>query len=139
MLVGGGQDEAMLKLAAAGLANVTFTGFVENVGDYLAAFDLFILPSRREGIGAILLDAMQSSLPIVATRVGGLPEIVHDGDNGLLIDSERPDQLQAAIVDLIGAPERRAAMGRRGAEFARGYTVDVMASKYLDLYERARR
>ena len=77
MLVGGGDDEAMLRSAAAGLSNLTFTGFVDNVGDYLAAFDVFILPSNREGIGSILLDAMEQGLPVIASRVGGVPDIVH--------------------------------------------------------------
>ena len=137
MLVGGGDDEEMLKLAARGLPNVIFSGFVENVGDYLAAFDLFILPSRREGIGSILLDAMGQALPIVASRVGGVPEIVHHEKNGLLIGSERPDQLQDAICALAGSPEVRRSMGKAGKEIARQYTADVMARKYLELYKTA--
>ena len=72
----------MLKNAAAGLSNVMFTGFVDNVGDYLAAFDVFVLPSNREGIGSVLFDAMDRALPVVASRVGGVPDIVHDGENG---------------------------------------------------------
>ena len=139
VLVGGGDQEATLKRAAAGLPNVIFTGFVDNVGDYLAAFDLFILPSRREGLGSILLDAMAQQLPIVATRVGGIPDIVHDGQNGLLIDSERPDQLLAAITGLIASPELRADMGRCGAEIAKSYTPEVMAAKYVELYARMAR
>jgi glycosyltransferase involved in cell wall biosynthesis len=134
VLVGGGADEAMLKQAAAGLPNITFTGFVENVGDYLAAFDLFVLPSRREGIGSILLDAMEQSLAVVATRVGGVPAIVHDRDNGLLIEPDRPDQLLEAILRLRADPELRAAMGRRGREIASPYTAKGMADRYLELY-----
>lgn len=73
-LVGGGDDEAMLKARAAGLSNVAFVGFVDNVGDYLESFDLFVLPSNREGIGSILFDAMERALPVVASRVGGVPD-----------------------------------------------------------------
>lgn len=133
-LVGGGEDEAMLKGLAAGLDNVTFTGFVNNVGDYLAAFDIFILPSRREGIGSVLLDAMEQRVPIVASRVGGVPEIVRDGENGLLIDPDRPDQLMDAIIALAESPERRRAFGDCGRELATRYTSDVMCGKYLELY-----
>jgi len=136
VLVGGGSDEAMLKQQAAGLTNVAFTGFVDNVGDYLASFDLFVLPSRREGIGSILLDAMEAGLAVVATRVGGVPAIVRDGENGRLIDAERPDQLRDAILALRDAPELRKAMGRRGREIASQYTAPVMASRYAALYER---
>lgn len=139
VLVGGGEDESMLKNAAAGLENLTFTGFVENVGDYLAAFDVFILPSRREGIGSILLDAMEQRLPIVATRVGGVPEIVHHEENGILIDPERPEQLRDAVLRLSADGELRARMGASGRHIASRYTAEVMAQKYLELYESALR
>jgi glycosyltransferase involved in cell wall biosynthesis len=139
LLVGGGEDEALLKALAAGLSNVTFTGFVDNVGDYLAAFDVFILPSNREGIGSILLDAMERGLPVVATRVGGVPDIVHHGENGLLIDSQSPAQLRDAILHLKSDRELRRTFGERGREFAKDFSSDAMCSKYLALYEAALR
>ena len=137
LLVGGGNDEAMLREMAADLANVAFTGWVDNVGDHLAAFDLFILPSNKEGIGGILLDAMDRTLPIIASRVGGLPEIVRDGQNGLLIDAGNPDQLERAILRLYDDPDLRRAMGARGREFSRDFTAEVMARQYLALYRQA--
>jgi len=137
LLVGGGDDEAMLRELATGLPNLAFAGFVNNVGDYLAAFDLFILPSNKEGIGAILLDAMEQGLPVVASRVGGLPEIVRDGDNGLLIDAASTDQLQGAILQLHGDAGLCRTMGDRGRQFARGFTAEVMCGKYLALYKEA--
>lgn len=137
VLVGGGEDEAMLKEAAAGLSNVTFTGFVDNVGDYLASFDMFVLPSNREGIGSVLFDAMDRSLPIVASRVGGVPDIVHDDENGILIDAGRVDQLRAAILALRADPARRRALGERGREVAKGFTAGAMARKYLKIYGAA--
>jgi glycosyltransferase involved in cell wall biosynthesis len=135
MLVGGGADEAMLKTAAAGLENLTFTGFKNNVGDYLAAFDLFILPSNREGIGSILFDAMEQGLPVIASRVGGVPDIVHHEENGLLIDPASPDQLREAILRLRAEPELRRAYGARGRELAKDFTSEAMWRKYLTLYE----
>jgi glycosyltransferase involved in cell wall biosynthesis len=135
VLVGGGDDEAALKAAAAGLSNVTFTGFVDNVGDYLAAFDIFILPSNREGIGSILLDAMEQGLPVVASRVGGVPDIVREGVNGILIDAANPAQLRDAILALRADPERRRAYGARGREFAKDFTSEAMWRKYFALYE----
>jgi glycosyltransferase involved in cell wall biosynthesis len=135
MLVGGGADEGMLKAAAAGLPNITFTGFVDNVGDYLAAFDLFILPSNREGIGSILFDAMEQGLPVVASRVGGVPDIVHHRENGLLIDPASPAQLRDAILLLKADPALRRVYGQRGKEFAKDFTGEAMWRKYLALYE----
>jgi glycosyltransferase involved in cell wall biosynthesis len=135
VLVGGGEDEKLLKTAAAGLTNVTFTGFVDNVGDYLAAFDVFILPSNREGIGSILFDAMEQGLPVVASRVGGVPDIVRDGDTGLLIDPASPAQLRDAILTLKADASLRRVYGERGRQFAKDFTADAMCGKYFALYE----
>jgi glycosyltransferase involved in cell wall biosynthesis len=135
LLVGGGDDEQMLRSAAAGLGNLEFTGFVNNVGDYLAAIDLFILPSNKEGIGGILLDAMDQRRPVIASRVGGLHEIVHDGENGILIEPARPEQLKAAILRLRNEPETMKRFGVRGQEIAHEYSADSMCRKYLAIYK----
>jgi glycosyltransferase involved in cell wall biosynthesis len=137
LLVGGGDDETMLRDLAGDLPNISFEGWSDKVGDYLAAFDLFILPSNKEGIGGILLDAMDRALPLIASRVGGLPEIVRDGDNGLLIDPRSPDQLEQAILRLYQNPDLRRSMGARGREFSRDFTADAMAARYLELYRQA--
>jgi glycosyltransferase involved in cell wall biosynthesis len=134
MLVGGGDDEVLLREQARGLENLSFAGFVDNVGDYLSAFDLFVLPSHKEGIGSILFDAMAQSLPIVASRAGGVPEIVHDGRNGILIDRAHPEQLKAAILRLHADPALRRELGENGKQIARQYTPGAMADSYLDLY-----
>ena len=137
VMVGGGADEAMLKDMAAGLSHVVFTGFVDNVGDSLAAFDVFILPSRREGIGSILLDAMDFGLPIVATAVGGVPSIVIDDENGILVDSEDVNEMEAALRRLQLSAELRRRLGERGRQIGSQYTPTRMCEKYLELYGEA--
>ena len=134
LLVGGGADEDKLRSLAVGLSNVSFTGFVDNVGDYLAAFDIFILPSRREGIGSILFDAMEQGLPLIATPVGGVPRIVQEGENGLLIDVDNPGQLAAAILRLKSDPKLRARLGATGRGIAMHHTPPQMAQSYLEIY-----
>lgn len=134
LLVGGGDDEQMLRDRARGLTNLEFAGFVENVGDYMASFDVFILPSNKEGIGGILLDAMDQSLPVVAARVGGLPEIVKDGENGLLIGPRSPAQLQDAILRLYKDRDLGARLGANGRIFSQDFTADAMTDRYLSLY-----
>ena len=137
LLIGSGDDEAMLREIATGLRNLEFVGFVENVGDYLQALDLFILPSNKEGIGSILMDAMVQGLPIVASRVGGVPEIVTDQENGLLIEAGRTDQLRSAILKLYQDQELCRRMGERGRSIGNRYTPDEMSRQYLDLYHKA--
>jgi len=137
VLVGAGRQEAELRSQAADLPNVVFTGFVENVGDYLAAFDFFVMPSRREGLGSILLDAMEYGLPIVATRVGGIPSIIRDGENGMLIESGGAAPLESALRKLIGDTALQAALGTAGRELAAHYTARIMAETYMSIYRNA--
>ncbi len=134
VLVGGGGAEADLRQRAAGLNNLIFTGFVRNVGDYLATFDIFVLPSRREGLGSVLLDAMEYGLPIVASRVGGVPSVVENEANGLLVESGDVDQLADAIGRLIESPTLRASLGERGRIISREYSARTMAERYAEVY-----
>lgn len=134
LLVGGGDDEQFLRELAQGLDNVTFTGFVDNVGDYLSALDLFILPSNREGIGSILFDAMEQQLAIVGSRVGGVPDVVHDNENGLLIDPASPSQLLDAILELRDDAAMRSRLGQAGKRLAANFTASAMCEKYLEIY-----
>lgn len=135
LLIGGGRDEALLRARAADVPVVELTGFVEDVGNWLSVLDVLVLPSMMEGIGGILLDAMQFGLPVVASRVGGLPEIVHDGVNGLLVEPRDVAGLQAAIRRLYGEPALRRRLGEAGREFVSAFTPANMAASYLALYE----
>ncbi len=78
---------------------------------------------------------MEQALPIVASNVGGVPEIVHDGENGILIQAACPDQLKAGILRLCAEPNLRSKMGRRGKQMATHFTSSTMCKKYLSLYQ----
>lgn len=135
VLLGDGRDEAMLRASAADLDNVTFEGFVSNIADWLELFDVFVFPSLHEGLGSILLDAMAFGLPIVATRVGGIPDIIEDGVNGLLIEPLDAGALVHSIERvMVDSPLsdrlRGAALDRAGS-----YSPEVMARAYATLYE----
>ncbi|MGH8454693.1 MAG: glycosyltransferase family 4 protein [Nevskiales bacterium] len=134
VLLGDGKDEAVLKREAEGLANLSFDGYVKNVGDWLAAFDLFAFPSLHEGLGSVLLDAMSFGLPIVASRVDGIPDIVHDGDNGLLLPAADEAALAQAIARLADDPGLRERLGASGRRIAADYVPESMAQRYLALY-----
>jgi glycosyltransferase involved in cell wall biosynthesis len=134
VIVGDGRDGPRLRESARGLAAVRFEGRVENVGDYLAAFDVFLFPSRHEGLGSILLDALYFGLPVIATRVGGIPEVVEDGVNGSLVTPGDPGAIRAALVELAGAPDRVARMAAANRERAAGFSAAVMADRYEAIY-----
>ena len=134
VLVGEGKDEQRFRHAAAGLDNVTFAGFVDNVEDYLAAFDLFVYPSLFEGLGSSLLDAMAFGLPIAATRVGGIPEVIEDGVNGLLIPPQDPEALVGALERLLGDASLRDRMARANRARATEFEAGRMTTAYETIY-----
>ncbi|WP_423823430.1 glycosyltransferase family 4 protein [Salinisphaera sp. SPP-AMP-43] len=136
VLAGAGRDRQVFERQANGLANVEFAGFVDNVGDYLAAADAFVLPSRHEGIGGAALDAMRAGLPVVASAVDGLPEFVDDGYNGLLVPPGDPNALYDAIARLQDEPELARSLGTAGRRTAVRFSVARMADAYQALYAR---
>ncbi len=133
LLIGSGRDAEALAAEAAGLPNVEFTGEVTDVGNWLAALDIFLYPSRHEGLGSILLDAMAAGLPLVATRAGGIPEVV-DSRGGFLCNVDDIAGLSAAIMTLHADAELRARMGTWNRERARDYSPAGMTARYLNLY-----
>ncbi len=134
LLLGSGKDEALFRREIAGLENIELVGWVDNVGDYLASFDLFVFPSLNEALGSTLLDAMYFGLPIVASRTGGIPEIVEDGVNGLLIEPERADQLFDGIAAIVDDRARAEAMGDASVAKSARFSADRMAEAYEKVY-----
>jgi glycosyltransferase involved in cell wall biosynthesis len=103
---------------------VRFLGFREDITDLLRAADIFCVSSYLEGLGTSTLDAMAAGLPVVATRVGGIPEIVADGVSGVLVAPRDPRAMADAIVALAADPARRAAMGGAGRGRAQEFSAD---------------
>lgn len=100
----------------------------------LASADLFVLPSRWEGLPIALLEAMGAGLPVVATRVEGVDEVVEDRQQGLLVPPEDPDALAAALLELIADPALRRRMGEDARDRIQSlYTLDIMCEQYLQL------
>lgn len=143
LVVGDGPERATLTalIEELGLRGaVSLTGFRTDVPDLLAEADVFVLSSSYEGISMALLEAMQAGLPVVATRVGGVPETVVDGETGLLVSAGDREGLAAAMLRLASSPELRAAMGQRGRLLqAREFSLRVMTERYLQIYGAAPR
>ncbi len=131
---------AMHALAARHPAGryVSFLGARHDVPRLLAAFDAFALSSRTEGLPLALLEAMSVGLPIAATAVGGVPDVVRDGFSARLVSGADEAALREALAQLRNDPTAAAEMGRCAREESRRYSAATMTSRYLDLYHRCR-
>lgn len=139
LIIGRGELEVALKEQAErlGVANkVMFLGLRQDVPRLLAVMDIFALSSLSEGLSMAILEAMTAGKPIVATRVGGNPELVEEGRTGLLVESQSSQALAAALELLLGNRDAARQMGVCGREKARReYGVDGMVRQYVALYE----
>jgi len=118
-------------------SHVSFLGYRDDVARALEKWDLLVLPSLWEGFGLVLLEAMAAGRPIVASRVGPVPEIVVHRETGLLVEPVRPGQLSAALIELLQQPEVRRRMGTAGRQrVVERFSLDQMVRETDALYER---
>ena len=116
------------------LNSVLLPGKSDHIYDLLACADIFILPSRWEGLPIALLEAMSAGLPCISTKVEGVDEVLVEGEHGLFVPVENPNMLAQAILQLLRTPETRSKMGRAARQHVSNlYTVDRMCSQYLEL------
>jgi glycosyltransferase involved in cell wall biosynthesis len=114
---------------------VTLCGFITDVPEFLAGLDLFVMPSLYEGLGVAALEAMAAGKAVVASRAGGLAEIVLDCETGLLVPPGDAEGFARAIAKLLSDESLRTSFGRRGAERVRqSFTLERMASKNEQCY-----
>ncbi len=139
-VAGGGEMQPQLELQAEelGIADlVTFHGAVGQgaLRDLYEDATIFSLPSFAEGIPVVLMEAMAMEVPVVTTRITGIPELVEDEVTGLLVTPGRPDQVRVAIERLLEGPELRARLGRQGRErVAAEFDVEVSAAQLYELF-----
>ena len=139
VIVGDGEQERSLKDLASELGivgSVILTGFKDDVGSYLRAFDVFALSSKMEGLNNSVVEAMMMGKPVVATRVGGIPEIIEHEKTGLLVPPGDHAALAGAILDILENPEKAAALAYAGREAAHErFTAERMVEGTIAVYE----
>jgi len=139
VIVGSGPLEEQLREEATALGispRVVWAGFCDNITTVMRAFDIFALTSAYEGLGLVLLEAMASGLPVVATRAGAIPEVVVDGETGVLVAPGRPNELVAAFHDLSDS-SLRVQLGAAGrARGMREFTLEKMYRETDAVYDR---
>ncbi len=139
-IAGSGPSESSLRELVSGLGvadRVRFLGWRKDVDRLLASWDLLVVPSLEEGFGLSALEAMAAARPVVASRVGGLSELVVDGVTGILLPPGDTDALVRCIAQLATDRRRMALMGNEGWKRARThFSVEVMAERTTELYDR---
>jgi glycosyltransferase involved in cell wall biosynthesis len=137
-LVGDGPDRAHLERYAHALGvaqRCLFLGYQDDVARFYAAMDVLLLPSANEGTPVSVIEALAAGRPVVATRVGGVPDVVRDGTDGFLVEVGDIDGLAAHLVELARDPGRRTEMGERGrARVFERYAVDRLVDDVDRLY-----
>lgn len=140
LLVGDGPDRDGLERYAHELGVIRrclFLGYQEDVAPYYEAMDALLLPSVNEGTPVSVIESLAAGRPAVATRVGGTPDVVRDGVDGFLVDSDDADDLAARLAELAADPARRARMGASGRErVLERYAVDRLVDDVDALYRR---
>jgi glycosyltransferase involved in cell wall biosynthesis len=147
LIVGEGADRPVYEalIERLGLQDtVKLLGLRSDVPDLLAASDVAVLSTNSEGSPLSVMEYMDAGLPVVATRVGGIPDLIDDGVEGLLVKPQDPDGLGDAIARMLDDPDEARRMGERGRERRRrefdiGVMVDRLQNLYLDLYAATRR
>jgi glycosyltransferase involved in cell wall biosynthesis len=126
------------QIVAGGLeGRFVLAGFRADVCRFLPHAHLAVIPSFTEGLPVILLEAYAAAVPVVATAVGGTPEVIEDGANGYLVPPGNPSVLAARIIDVLADDGRRQAMGMRGSQrVAAEFTVERQSEQYRRLFER---
>jgi glycosyltransferase involved in cell wall biosynthesis len=131
------EELAQMSVELGVADRIAFLGEVREIAALLGRARLFVLPSRSEGIPLTALEAMAGALPVVATRVGGLPEVVEDGVTGLLVPPSDPQALAGALVEIWDDPGRADRMGVLGRERVEAcFDVVRMLAEYSALYDQ---
>lgn len=140
-IAGDGEEREKLNRLACSLgieSKIHFLGPVREMASFYHSLDIFVMPSRYEGMPMALLEAMASQQPIVAARVGQVPDLIEDGETGLLIRPDEPGELADAILRLVRNPDLASRMARRAhARVVERYSSQAMADRYLEVYRGA--
>lgn len=135
--LGKGKDEQEIKEIADNLNlknKFKFLGFRENVGEFLKQMDIFVLASKLEGMGTSILDAESVGLPIVGTNAGGIPEVIENNKNGIIVQKQNPAALAKALIRLIRNHKKREEFGRNSRKFVQNFSIENNYKANIDLY-----
>ena len=136
--VGSGPEQEKIHKLAADLQlgnRLIFTGFRKDVGNFLKSYDIFVHASYLEGLGTSILDALSVGLPVIATRTGGIPEIIDHDMNGILVPPRDSQALADAITGLAGDVSRREAFSAAGRRAVEDFSIEKTVERNIIMYK----
>jgi len=140
IMVGDGPEYSAIKHRAKLLKvldNVNFVGKQAKIADYLGVADVSLLPSELESFGLAALEAQACEVPVVASRVGGVPEVINDGESGFLSDIGDTEKMSADVLNLLSDEKMRLGFGAKGRELAISrYSTEKIIPQYINFYEK---
>jgi len=138
LIVGEGRQETALKQQVADLGLTEWVDFypvVNQTTEFLSAFDCFVMPSLQEGLGLSVMEAQAAGLPVIASRVGGIPSLIRDGETGILVQPGHVRQLSEALRRVLTDPDMAGRLGEQARhEAERCYGAEQMAQELIDVY-----
>ncbi len=140
ILVGDGPEISAVRHRAKQLEVIDFCEFVgkqPKIGDYVSIADLVLLPSEQESFGLSALEAQACEVPVIATRIGGIPEVINDGETGFLSEIGNVEKMGEDAIKLLQDNDLRREFGRRGRELAIArYGTGKIIPQYIEFYEK---
>lgn len=140
IIIGSGEQKTALEkfIKENGLESSVFlAGEIPNASSLLKAFDIFLIPSLKEGLPYVLLEAGLAELPVIGSNVGGIPEVIQDMESGIVVRAKRPKEIADALAFLITRPEKQQKFGERILERIKTeYTLERMVEETITLYEK---
>lgn len=138
-LLGDGKIRSELEEKAHGLDNISFVGKQEQMGDWFAAADMLVHPSYSEGLGSVILEALDAGLPVAASKAGGIPDIIDHEKSGLLIEPGNAEQLAQAILDTKNNERLRTSILHGAKLKLKTFRIEYTAQRYEQLYANLRK
>ena len=135
VILGDGPEKQFLEEYCADLNNVSLIGKINDIGNWFAASNLLIHPSYSEGLGSVILEAIQAGLPVIGSRAGGIPDIIDDGVSGLLVEPDNAQSLSDAIIAIYSDDLLRQRLCLGSKEKLNEFNIQYTASLYQDIYQ----
>ena len=135
IFVGDGKDERKLKQQARSIEQIEFVGFQPRVQDYLSIFDQFAFPSLHEGLGSSIIDAMHFRLPIVASSIEGITDLIQDRVTGLLVPPRSSEELAKAIERIYKSQSLAAQLGQQASLNSSNYSQENIGDRVFSIYQ----